>query len=273
MLLGRTPGRYAGGRARYNAGMLRWFRRRPREVWRQWYLVYTRPEEPPGWLGELQSRSPLQATFYRREQAPTFFVPMPTHDPTTAAVLAECRGVTQLMAAYRGDRQVFMELARFAFGLASTQAGVIASPPAARTYFAPDWVPRLGAFALAAHISIHLVPEPPPGDGMWVHSHGLAQFGLPEVEARQVRAQFQQAARKLVLFAGDWMLEGERFGDSHTLEAPWNRGRWAIVRMVSDRQAPPDHRPGPPTLRFSDYDRAGRLPLPGLNDFLEGLGA
>jgi hypothetical protein len=68
------------------------------------------------------------------------------------------------------------------------------------------------------------------------------------------------------------MFSGERLGDGHTLEAPWNPGVWAICDSVMEADNDGHGEPSYALLRFSDYDQQTRQKSTGLARFLDGLG-
>lgn len=53
-------------------------------------------------------------------------------------------------------------------------------------------------------VEVHLVPE--PGSGVWVHTHGLAAHGHPELEILGVPSYFVEAAGSLLNTVGDYVL-------------------------------------------------------------------
>lgn len=249
--------------------MFNWLRRRrepPPEQWRQWYLVYTGEPQAPDWV--MQLTGPVEGVFYRRSEAAPLFEPFAAEADPPHQALAACQGVVRLTAVYPKSVETFMALARFACGQAEAEAGLLAIPPVNRTWLAAEWRPHLESFDLMAHTTVHLVGE--EGGRSWVHTHGLVQFALPEVEVRQVPAELQPVAGNFVNMLGQWMVEGERFGPGHTVQAPWNPERWAVVEDASGRQQDP-HPRGVPVLRFCDFDPQTKRAAPGLNLFLAGL--
>jgi uncharacterized protein YegJ (DUF2314 family) len=65
------------------------------------------------------------------------------------------------------------------------------------------------------HLSIHYVrADDASGDtGVWIHTHGMSKFALPDLELRRVPTNFQEAGASLLIEAAQWLIEN---GD-----APW----------------------------------------------------
>lgn len=55
---------------------------------------------------------------------------------------------------------------------------------------------------------MHLVAGPPL-DG-WVHTHGMADLGLPELEARQIPRYLMQPTAHLLWTIAEYMLDSDR---------------------------------------------------------------
>lgn len=76
----------------------------------------------------------------------------------------------------------------------------------------------VGAIDVREHVTIHAVVDDGPG-GTWVHTHGLAKFGRPELELNQVAAERIDAATAALLDIGQYLAEGSLIQPGHTLGA------------------------------------------------------
>ena len=101
---------------------------------------------------------------------------------------------------------------------------------AERFYRVADWKGQLDEFRYGDHYSIQPTEE---GEGTsWVHSHGLMQFDMPEVEVRVVPPELVERAFNFVDLTTQCMFAGERFGDGHTIGADGDPEVWAVCEYV-----------------------------------------
>lgn len=257
--------------------MLNWLRRRlrkpPSATWRQYYLVYTKEARPPEWAQSLTAQTPLQGSFLTREESPDMFTAMPPARPSLEEkdVLSECAGAVELRAQYARDEKVFLEVARFACQMGMREFGYVASVGAYATYEAKAWLELLDTFSVEQLIGIHEVSEDEDDSMFWVHTHGLRQFELPELEVRHVPPDLVGPTGSFLNGMGEWMLSGEAFADGHTLQSPNDSDTWAVCESIradlNEGHGEPDY----PLLRLSDLDPETGERGSGLTRFLGSL--
>lgn len=256
-------------------------RRRRKEglpTWRQWYAIPVRGTEAPEWIEWLRKqKGGIEGDFFLREGAPQWiFDGVLMGGEGLQPVLSECRGVAVVRAAYRQHRdpakraQPYLGIAQMVLSFAQRAVDVVANVRAQRYYVADDeWFERLKRFELSDHFSAQSVNS--GRDLFWVHSHGLVQFDLPEVEVREVPAHLEQLAGTFIRMMAEWMMSGERLAGGHTIEAPDNPGVWAVCESVRAADNEDHGEPDYPLLRFSDFDPETRQKSVGLDRFLSVL--
>ncbi len=259
--------------------MLKWLKRRrdkpTRPTWRQYYLVYTKEAKPPEWAQALTADSAIRGSFVTRDENPDMFLAMPPARSSESEddVLAGCSGAVELGAQYERDEKTFVEVARFACQMAAREAGYVTSVGAFATYAAAAWLDRLDEFAVENFIGIHTVPEGEGGTTFWLHSHGLKQFELPELEVRGVPPDLVEATGGFINGMGEWMLAGEAFADGHTMECPGVGSVWAVCESIRAAENEDHGEPDYALLRLSDYDPETGQRAHGLTRFLRAMAA
>jgi hypothetical protein len=257
--------------------MLAWLKRRfgraTAPTWRQYYVVYTEGAEPPDWMEGLSRESAIKGAFTSRAEDTGPFVAMPPvrRSESDEDVLAECQGAVELGAEYERDEKTFLEVARSACLLAMRESGYITSVGAFATYEAAKWLEEIDEFSVERLIGIHQVPEDEEAATSWVHSHGMRQFELPELEVRDVPPDLTGAAAGLINGMGEWMLAGEAFGDGHTIESPYDSTLWAVCESVRADLNEGHGEPQYALLRLTDYDPETERRTYGLTRFLRGM--
>ncbi len=250
----------------------RLLRRSPQATWHQLYIIYTRDSSPPTWAASIGASTPVTREFHTREEDEGLFVAAAAEvarlGDSEAETLAACQGAVRLGASYPADEKIFLEVARLACDLASRESGYLSSVGACATYRADEWRKELGEFDISKLTNIHIVGDE---GSAWVHSHGLRQFDLPELEIKQVPAELIDAASRCIWGMAEWMRAGERFGDGHTVEVPWNPGNWAICQSIRAEENEDHGEPHYALLRLSDCEPGGHRTRPGLTRFLRGF--
>lgn len=250
----------------------RLFRRSPQATWHQLYVIYTRDSAPPGWAASIGASTAISTEFRTREEDEGLFASAAEElawlGDTKADALAACQGAVHLGASYPADEKTFLKVAGLACDLASRESGYLSSVGACATYRAEEWRKDLGEFAIAKLTKLHIVGDDGPA---WVHSHGLRQFDLPELEIKQVPAELIDAACRCIWGIAEWMRTGERFEDGHTIEDPRNPGNWAICQSIRAEENDDHGEPHYALLRLSDCESGGHRTRPGLTRFLRGF--
>jgi hypothetical protein len=250
----------------------RLFRRTPQPTWHQLYVIYTKDPDPPRWAASIGASMPVTSEFHTREEDEGLFdsaaAELALLGDSEADALAACQGAVHLGASCPADEKAFLKVARLACDLASRESGYLSSVGACATYRADEWRKELGQFDILKLTKLHVVGDRGPA---WVHTHGLRQFDLPELEIKQVPPELIDAASRCILGMAEWMRAGERFEDGHTVEVPWNPGNWAICQSIRAEENEDHGEPEYALLRLSDCEPGGHRTHPGLTRFLRGL--
>ena len=100
--------------------------------------------------------------------------------------------------------------------LATQWRGVIVDPIAQRVVMPGDWQVADKVYDMdpREHVAIHTVAA---SSGLWVHTHGLAKFGRPELEVFDIPEELATAALALVLDTSAYVIDGPVISPGNTL--------------------------------------------------------
>jgi hypothetical protein len=251
-------------------------RKRPgAPTWRQWYAIPTRETTAPEWIEWLRKqKGGVEAEFFLRPDAPWWiFTGILPGGEGLQPTLSECLGVASIRTSYRPPRDqaksVQLYLGILAMVLSSSQRAVdiVANVHAQRYYVASEeWFQKAKTFELSDHYAVQSVAS--GGGCLWLHTHGLVQFGLPEVEVHAVPEHLAVQASGFLHTVARWMMEGESLGDEHTIGLPDHPDVWAIAESIRAEDNEGHGEPEYPLLRFSDFDPHAKQKGVGLTRYL-----
>lgn len=117
------------------------------------------------------------------------------------------------------------------------------------------------SFSISDHVLVHALREA-DDRGLWMHTHGMAKFGRPDVEARNVPLAFQPLASFGLLTLADYLSQGSVVRPGETMKL----GE-AILGFSKGK--PSDTEPFPTgVLTIDDFDPATRSSLVGITRWL-----
>jgi hypothetical protein len=110
--------------------------------------------------------------------------------------------------------QTGMELAD---AIAAHARGVILDPTAQRVVLPGEWRVEDRRYAVdpREHVTVHEVVDDPAG--IWMHTHGLAKFGRPELEMFDLPAETSELAYALLMDTSGYVIDGPIVAPGNTL--------------------------------------------------------
>ena len=112
--------------------------------------------------------------------------------------------------------QAGMELAD---AIAMQTRGVIIDPLSQRLVLPGEWQVEARMYAIdpREHVTVHYVEE---STGLWVHTHGLAKFGRPELELFDLPTDAGKLAWACVMDVSGYVIDGPVVAPGNTLGNP-----------------------------------------------------
>jgi uncharacterized protein YegJ (DUF2314 family) len=99
------------------------------------------------------------------------------------------------------DCLVFM--LKFVEAVRSCTSGIVQDAVSHALWGGDPWkaaVEHGAEMTIESHIQLEILEE---GSGVWIHTHGMQKFGLPDLEAEGIPAEWAHAGRKLVIKASE----------------------------------------------------------------------
>lgn len=86
------------------------------------------------------------------------------------------------------------------------------------TYDEARRVLKSPSFAINDHVLVHTLQEPDGLAGLWLHTHGMAKFGRPDLEMRGVPDQYAPVASYGLLTVADYLSQGNVVKAGETMQ-------------------------------------------------------
>lgn len=120
------------------------------------------------------------------------------------------------------------------------------------------------SFAINDHVLVHTL-EDPGGQGLWVHTHGMAKFGRTDLEMRAVPEQYQALASHAILTVSDYLSQGNVLKPAETLQLGNGFLTFTRVRDEANEEFPYG------VLRITDFDPNTGMPAVGVLRWLTAV--
>lgn len=132
------------------------------------------------------------------------------------------------------------------------------------TYDEARRVLKSPSFDVADHVLVHAVQEP-DGQGLWLHTHGLAKFGRSELEVRGVPEPYEPLATHALKTICDYMSQGRVVRPGETMQLGAAFLAFTRARLEGIEEFPNG------VVRITDYDPATGAPGVGIMRWLTGV--
>ena len=112
-------------------------------------------------------------------------------------------------------------------------------------------------FSINDHVLVHMLQDP-DAQGVWLHTHGMAKFGRPDLEMRAVPDHYQALASHGLLTIADYLSQGHTLRPGETMQL--GSAFLTFVLAAANRiESFPNG-----IIRVTDFDPASQAPAVGV---------